>query len=693
MLNRLRHFTLSVTLVLVFCQNIPLKADEGMWLYNQLPLQHLKEKYGFEAPEKWRDHLMKASVRFNSGGSGSFISKNGLVLTNHHVGADTLAKLSTPEHDYYKDGFLARSSTEEIKAPDLELNQLISIEDVTSRINEAVAPTMNAAEAAAARRAAIAKVEKESLEKTGLRSDVVTLYQGGQYHLYRYKKYTDVRLVFSPEFDIAFFGGDPDNFEYPRFNLDMCIFRVYENGKPAEIENYLTWSSSGTEENELIFVSGHPGSTRRMFTIAALEFLRDHRVPYQMDYLNRQEIVLQQYSGEGVEQARRAKEELFSIQNSRKVYYGRIKGLQDPENFRKKQQEENLLLAQVGQDPKLKPLAKAWDEIAKAQKSAQKLFVKRAVLESGQAFNSHLFSIARTLVRLAEENQKPNEKRLAEYRDSSRASLEQQLFSEAPLFEDLEIAKLTDSLVYFVTKFGENHELVRQVLQGKSAAERATELVENTQLKNVAVRRMIAQGGSAAIQQSYDPMILLAQLVDPASRAIRQKYEEQVEEVERQSYAQIAQALFAVKGTSVYPDATFTLRLAFGEVKGYQEGTKLIPSYTTLAGAFEHEASHGSVAPFKLPKSWHEKKNEMNLETPFNFVATADIIGGNSGSPVVNRKGELVGLIFDGNIHSLVSDYFYEDRLNRAVSVDSRGMLEVLKKVYQANELVSELAN
>lgn len=691
MINRFSPKIGLFVLVISCCWSPHLKSDEGMWLYNQLPLEKLKNKYGFEPSEAWREHLMKSSVRFNSGGSGSFISKNGLVLTNHHVAADTLAKVSTAEHDYYKNGFLARSPKEEIKAPDLELNQLVSIEDVTATIQEVVKPGMSHAEASAARQAAIAKVEKESLEKTGLRSDVVTLYQGGQYHLYRYKKYTDVRLVFSPEFDIAFFGGDPDNFEYPRFNLDMCIFRVYENGLPAQIDHYLRWSQEGTQENELIFVSGHPGSTRRMFTVAALKFLRDFRVPYQLDYLNRQEIILQQFAGKGIEQARRAKEELFSIQNSRKVYYGRIKGLQDPDNLRKKQQEENEILAQVNQEPTLKPLAKAWETIAKAQKVAEKLFVKRAILEGAQGFHSQLFTIARTLVRLAQENKKPNEERLAEYRDSNRASLEQQLFSDAPIYEDLEIAKLTDSLTYLVTKFGENHDLVRQVLQGKSPSERASELIQKTQLKNVAVRRILAEGGTAAMKESFDPMILLAQIVDPASRAIRKKFEEQVEEPERQSYAQIAQALFAVKGTSVYPDATFTLRLAFGEVKGYEEGTEMISPYTTLRGAFEHEASHGAVSPFLLPKAWHDKKDLLNLETPFNFVATADIIGGNSGSPVVNKKGELVGLIFDGNIHSLVADYFYEEKLNRAVSVDSRGMLEVLKTVYEASELVKEL--
>ncbi|NDD03739.1 MAG: S46 family peptidase, partial [Proteobacteria bacterium] len=455
-------------------------ADEGMWTYNNLPTEILKEKYGFEPTQEWTEHLMKSSVRFNSGGSGSFISPRGLVLTNHHVGADALAKISTAEHDYYREGFLARTESEEIKAPDLELNQLLSIEDVTDKVNGAVKPGMSVAEAAAARRAAIATIEKESLEKTGLRSDVVTLYQGGKYQLYRYKKYTDIRLVFSPEFDIAFFGGDPDNFEYPRFNLDMCLFRVYENGQPVQTEHFLKWSAKGTNENDLVFVSGHPGSTRRMYTLAALAFLRDIRVPYQLEYLNRQEIMLQQFGGKGIEEARRAKEDLFSVQNSRKVYYGRVRGLQDPEVFRKKQKDENSLIAEVKSRPDLKDLGGAWATIELAQKSAKKLLVKRSLLEGAQAFNSQLFSIARTLVRLAEESSKPNEERLPEYRDSNRASLEQQLYSEAPIYEDLEVAKLTEALTFFVSKMGESNSLVKQVLAGKSPSERAIELVEKT---------------------------------------------------------------------------------------------------------------------------------------------------------------------------------------------------------------------
>jgi len=681
----------GISLLFVFC--IVLQADEGMWLYNQLPLETLKSKYQFEPSPEWQDHLMKSSVRFNSGGSGSFISGNGLVLTNHHVGADTLAKISTPQNNYYRDGFLAKSKSEEIQAPDLELNQLISIENVTSRVESSVTSEMTDAEAHQARLAVIAKIEKESFEKTGLRSDVVKLYQGGQYHLYRYKKYTDVRLVFSPEFDIAFFGGDNDNFEYPRFNLDMCIFRVYENGEPAQTPQYFKWSQGGTSEKDLVFVSGHPGTTRRMFTVSALTFLRDHQVPYSVERLNRLEIMLQQYAGKSLEHARQAQEDLFTVQNSRKVYWGRLRGLQDPEVMRKKQDEENKLIAQLKSAPELAPFVSAWDKIAVSQKSAEKLFVKRALLEGGQAFNSRLFDIARTLVRLADEDKKANEDRLAEFRDSNRESLQQDLFSHAPIYLDLELAKLTDALTALVTELGEDHPWVRKVLLGQSPAKRANELVSKTQLMSVPIRQLLAEDGQSAIKSSLDPMILLARSIDGEARKLRKQYEEKVEEPQQQGYAQIAKALFALKGTSVYPDATFTLRLAFGEVKGYSEGNNLIAPFTTLEGAFNHEISHGNVPPFKLPQSWHQNKNQLNLQTPFNFVSTTDIIGGNSGSPIVDKKGELVGLIFDGNIHSLVSDYFYDETANRAVSVDVRAMREVLKNIYRAEELLTELGD
>src|SRR5262245_25578176 len=408
--------TLAYAFTLALASRFTVVADEGMWVFNNLPKKQLKERYGFEPTDAWVEHVMKSSVRFNSGGSGSFVSSTGLVLTNHHVGADTLQKISTSEHNYYNEGYFAKRQQDEAKAPDLELNVLQSIEDVTEKVNAVLKPNMSPGEAFAARRAVMSTIEKESLDATGLRSDVVTLYQGGQYHLYRFKKYTDIRLVFAPEFAIAFFGGDPDNFEYPRYDLDICLFRVYENDKPAKIEHFLKWSKSGAGDNELVFVSGHPARTSRLNTVAALKFMRDVRAPYTLNLLRRREIMLQQYGQEGDEQARIAKEELFSIQNSRKAYFGRIAGLQDPAIMGKKEADEKELRGKVDGDAKMKSAyGSAWDHIAQAQKDYAEILRERSVLELGQGFNSELFIIARTLVRMAAEDQKPNTERLREY--------------------------------------------------------------------------------------------------------------------------------------------------------------------------------------------------------------------------------------------------------------------------------------
>ncbi len=684
-----RH--LAATVLVVLLSPLHSRADEGMWLFNDLPLAYLKDKYSFEPSQDWIDRVSQASIRFNSGGSGSFVSSKGLVLTNHHVGADVLHKLSTSEKDYYQDGYYARTAKEELQAPDLELNQLVSIEDVTDKVLSAVQPGMSTAKSNTARRAVVAEIEKSSFDKTGLRSDVVTLYRGGAYHLYRYKRYTDVRLVFAPEAAIAAFGGDPDNFEYPRYCLDACFFRVYENGKPARIKHFFKWSQSGAKEGELIFVSGHPGRTSRLYTTDALTFLRDARLPYTLNILRRWEVLLQQYGFEGEEQTRRAKDELFSIQNSRKALSGMLQGLQNPELILTKKNSELELRKRIEADPKLRSHSDAWDRIASAQKHYATLMRKRALLELGMAFRSNLFSMARTLVRMAAEDQKPNSERLAEYRESGRPSLEQSLFSKAPIHKDLERVKLADSLALLVEGLGGDNPLVEKVLAGRSPRARAANLVDNSDLHEVAKRKELAKGGSSAIASSEDPMIRMASLVDSESRALRKTYEEDVQEVERQAYAGISDAMFALQGTTTYPDATFTLRLSFGTIRGYNEGGTRIPAWTTLGGAFEHEANHGKEKPWRLPSLWHEKKDELDLSVPFNFVSTADIIGGNSGSPVVNRKGELVGLIFDGNIYSLTADYLYSDELGRATSVHSSAIRESLETVYQADRIAKEL--
>jgi hypothetical protein len=668
-------------------------ADEGMWVFNKLPLEHLKRAYGFEPTAGWVDHLRSSAVRFNSGGSGSFVSADGLVMTNHHVGADMLQKISTPQKDYYKDGFLARSYGEEVKAPDLELNVLVGIEDVTDRVLAAVKPGMDDAASATAKRGAMATIEKESTDRTGLRSDVVTLYNGGRYHLYTYKKYTDVRLVFAPEFAIAFFGGDPDNFEYPRYDLDVCFFRAYDNGKPARPEHYLKWSPSGAKDGDLVFVAGHPGRTNRLNTLAHLEYLRDVSYPFALDLLRDREAFLLSYSKRGAEQARQAKEDLFGIQNSRKARTGGLEGLRDRALFERKRQDEQALRDRVAASPKTSDYGKAWEKIAASQNVAREIARPLNFLERGLAFDSRLFSIARELVRLAEESTKPNPDRLREYRESALESLKLDLFSDAPIYPEFEAAKLAHSLAYWRDTVGPNDPMVERVLRGRSPEVVARSLVEGSKLADVALRKSIAEGGRPAIEQSNDPLIKLALAVDPEARALRKRFENEIEGVQTAQYGLIARALFEVKGDTVYPDATFTLRLAFGTISGYTAGGKTFAPFTTIGGAFEHAKAHGNTDPYELPPSWFKARDSgrLNLETPLNFVSTADIIGGNSGSPVVNRNNEVVGLIFDGNIQSLVLDFAYDDRVARAISVDSRAIVEALRNIYEAGALVKEL--
>jgi hypothetical protein len=688
-----RSLAMAAALALTSGLAAPTYADEGMWVFNNLPAKALKERYGFEPTPEWLEHVRLSAARFNSGGSGSFVSPHGLVMTNHHVGADTLQKVSTPENDYYKNGFHAKSQAEEVKAPDLELNVLVSIEDVTSQVNAEVAPNLDDAAAEVARRKAMAKIEKDSLEKTGLRSDVIKLYQGGQYHLYRYKTYTDVRLVFAPEFDVAFFGGDPDNFEFPRYNLDVCFFRAYENGEPARVEHSLTWSKEGTQEGDLVFVPGNPGRTSRLNTLAHLEYLRDVGFPFLLEFLHDKERFLLDYSSRGPEQARQAKELLLSIQNSRKAREGGYKGLRDAGFMNRKRADEEALKSRIVSDPvRNKAYAAAWDKIADAEKAAAGLLKPYNFLERGQAFDTELFSIARTLVRLAEEDQKPNADRLREYQDAGRKPLELALYSSAPIYPEFEKARLAHSLEFWARHMPD-HPLVQEVLKGRSPEQAAVELIDGSTLADVAVRRKIAEGGTRAIDESRDTMIALARLVDPEARKIRKLREDQVEGVEASQYGLLARAMFEEFGDRVYPDATFTLRLAFGTIKGYQQDGKTIAPYTTIGGAFEHAQAHGNKPPYELPESWIEARREkrLNLDTPFNFVSTADIIGGNSGSPVIDRKGELVGIIFDGNIHSLVLDFGYDDKQARAIAVDVRGIAEALRSVYSARTLLSEL--
>ena len=686
---------------LVVLAMIPTESfgDEGMWLFNNPPRALLKERYNFEPTDAWLEHLQKSSVRFNSGGSGSFVSADGLVMTNHHVAAHDLDKVSTDAKNYLRDGFHAKTHAEEIPCKGLELNVLQSIRIVTDEVQSAVKPGMSAADAFKARQAKIAEIEQAAAdEKNNIRADVVTLYAGGQYHLYTFKKYTDIRIVFAPEKQIAFFGGDPDNFEYPRYDLDMAFFRVYEDGKPVKPKHFLKWSEAGSKEGELAFVSGHPGRTNRMNTTAELKYLRDTGYPYVLQRLNRWEVLLGAWGGRSERNMQRCEEDLFSIQNSRKARLGGLGGLLDPVLFGRKEADEKRLKDYIaknsdspGNAPWINDAKSAFDVIAKAEKIRAEIIKEYTMLEGGAGFNSASFGIARTLLRAADEIPKPAGERLREFADARLPSLKFQLLSDEPIYEDLEIVKLADGLSFLATTLGPDHELVQKVLAGKSPRDRAYEVISGTKVRDPKVRKEFLDGGKAAVDGAKDPAIELARTVDQAARAIRKRMENEVEEPKRGAYSALAQARYAMDGDKVYPDATFSLRLAFGTVKGYKEDGKDVPAFTTMAGLYERSKEQHNKGPFELPKRWVERKDKIDLKTPFNFVCTADIIGGNSGSPVVNRAGEVVGLIFDGNIQSLVWDFVYTDEQARAVSVSSQAIPESLRSIYDAHGLATEI--
>jgi hypothetical protein len=701
-MKRLSWF-LSLAFLTMLMQTTDLLADEGLWLFNNPPKEVLKQKYGFEVTAKWLEHLQKSAVRFNTGGSGSFISADGLVMTNHHVGLTALQRLTgivnkditdpAKKKDFARDGFYARTLEEEFRSVDEELNVLMEIRDVTKEVKAAVTKDMTPEQAFEARRGVIAKIEAAATTGKEYRADVVTLYQGGQYHLYKYKRYTDVRLVMAPEQQIAFFGGDPDNFAYPRYDLDMCFFRVYENGKPAKIEHYLKWSKKGIVEDDLVFVAGHPGHTDRLNTVADLEYNRDVRYPYALRRLNRLEVMLSIYSMRGADHERKAKDSLFSVANSRKAYYWGLSGLQDAEIMNKKKAQEKALRESVANNAELKDLAGAWKTIEDIQKIRAANAKRYNLLEAAHGFNTPLFGYARTIVRAADELPKPNEKRLQEFGDSGQETLKVKLYSKRAFDKDFETAKLGDSLGWMVELLGYKDPLVQKVLAGKSPHVRAFELIEGTQLYDPKVRQQLYEGGKAALAASKDPLIELAKLVDAEARKVRQRLESEYGEPNEQAYDKIAQAKFAVEGASAYPDATFTLRLSFGQVKSYVEAGKKIPFQTTYAGLFAKNELEKNRPPFDLPQRWLDRRNHLNPTTPLNFVLTADIIGGNSGSPVVNRNAEVVGLIFDGNIQSLVWDFVYTDEQARSVAVASPAMPEALRAIYEAPALAEEIVS
>ncbi|MCI0569222.1 MAG: S46 family peptidase [Myxococcaceae bacterium] len=663
-------------------------AEEGMWTYDNFPSASVKAKYGFTPTQAWLDKVRVSSARLAGGCSASFVSGTGLVMTNHHCARGCIEQLSTASADYIANGFYARAEGEERQCPAMELNQLEGITDVTATLNDATRGLTGKAYADKLK-AEMAKLEKACATADNVRCDVVTLYQGGKYHLYKYKRFQDVRLVMAPEHAIAFFGGDPDNFEYPRYDLDVTFLRAYEDGKPAVTPNHFKWSKHGAKDGELTFISGHPGKTSRGLTVAQLEYHRDVMLPNTLMLLSELRGMVTEFQKRGPEQKRISNNLLFGVENSLKAQKGRREALVDEAFFAQKVAAEQDLRRKVDASPELKAkYGAAWDEIARATEQHNQVRKEVSFVGEGGSFSSTLFAQARTLVRAAAELPKANTERLREFNDANLPALKASLMSPAPIYPELEIARLTFSLTKMREELGADHPFVRKVLGKESPGTLATRVVNGSTLTDPKARKALLDGGAKAIAASKDPMVQLAALVDGDSRAMRKHYEENIEAVIKKASELVAKAKFDVYGTGAYPDATFTLRLSYGQVKGYMEDGKPVAAMTKMGGAYER---HTGEDPFRLPDSWVKSKGKLALGTPMNFATTNDIIGGNSGSPVINKDAEIVGLVFDGNIQSLGGEYGYDGTTNRAVSVHSDALIEALDKVYGAKRVLEEL--
>lgn len=678
----------GVTVILGLLFNSTLTADEGMWTFDNLPLKLLKEKYGFEPTQEWIDHLRLSCVRLSTGGSGSFISPNGLVMTNQHVMRGQLQKLSSPQNDYVKNGFCANSMADEIRCPDVEINVLVSMENVTERVQNA-AKDMDDKEGLKARAAEIVKIQKESFDTTGLRSDVVTLYRGGEYWLYRYKKYTDVRMVFAAEQQIAFYGGYLDNFTYPRYELDMALVRVYEDGKPVESKHYLKWNSQGVTDGELVFVVGNPGSTDRLMTMAQLETQRDLVLPMILKSINRRLNVLKNYAATGSEQARQVVSAIAGTENGLKAITGEFNGLLDKSLMKQKQDDENKFLAAVNGNPEWKKwYSKSWNDIAKVQKKYESLY---KALRFRTVPNGTMANNALRLARYAAELRKPDTDRMNGYHDAQLESFKMSMLSTAPVYPELDEKLLANAFSEASEQLGAGDPFVKVILNGRTPAESAAELIKGSKLHDVNFRKTLIDGGVTAIDGSEDPLIALARKIDPFMREAGKTFQDQVSSVEAAAAEKIGKARFAVYGKSLYPDATFTLRFAYGTVKGYPSNGTLAAPITTYYGLYDRAMGFGFKEPFQLPARYMERKDKIDLSTPSNFASTCDIIGGNSGSPVINKNGEAVGLIHDGNLEGLVGNYIYNDETGRAVSDHSAGMIMALRKLYDMDKVADEI--
>ncbi|MET0383186.1 MAG: S46 family peptidase [Burkholderiaceae bacterium] len=674
-------------------------ADEGMWTFNNFPSAKVAQEHGFAPDRAWLDHLRLASLRIAGGCSASIVSAQALVLTNHHCARQCIENVSgLAKKDYNRDGFFARNPADEPRCPGMEMDQLSDIADVTSRV-QASTRDVPAEKFNDVQKAAIAAIEKDCATSDEVRCEVVSLYRGGRYDLYKYRRFQDVHLVFAPEDRIAFFGGDPDNFNFPRYDLDVAMLRIYgKDGKPLQGAEHLAWSDGGPREGDLTFVSGNPGGTSRGLTVAELDDERDFRLAPTMVRIAELRGLITEYQHRGAQQRRQSNDLLFGIENALKAFAGRREALADLAFHARLVKDEADFRARVMADPALAAQAGgAWDAIA-ALVARNKMLRKRYnALERG-VIGCELFRTARELVRLADESGKPNGERLREYADARLPQMKADILANHPIHDELEIATLTFALTKIREDLGPDSPFVRRVFGQRSPADIAAAAVKGSRLKDLRTdargnavggyRKQLFDGGKPAVDASRDPMIDLARAFDADARAVRRLVETEVDGPMKRQQELLAKARFAIYGDTAYPDATFTPRLSYGTVKGWLEDGKPVAPFTTIAGAY---ARASGADPFALPDSWIKAKGRLAMDTPFNLVTDNDVIGGNSGSPMVNAKGEVVGLVFDGNIHSLGGDYGFDPGVNRTVAVDSAVLLEAMDKVYGARRLVEEL--
>jgi hypothetical protein len=686
----MKRFPVAALAALACCVAV---ADEGMWTFDNPPRAVIADKYGVNLDDAWLKRVREGTVRLDSGCTGSFISRDGLILTNHHCAEECIANNSTPENDLVGNGFLAGSREQEPRCGDDSISVLVGTEDVTAQVAKATAGIADDA-IVEARRSELTRLEQacEVASKTSaggaLKCERVTLYQGGQYWLYKYKRYEDVRLVFAPERDIAAFGGDPDNFQFPRWCLDMSILRAYENGKPASTPNHLRINWDGADPGDPVFVSGHPGNTDRLLTVAQLETQRTAFMPFWLMRFSELRGRILQYAKTGEEPRRTTESYLNQIENAIKVRRKQFDALLDPALFEAAAGKERALRTSVASSSGLAGSASAWDDIEKAQLVWRDMLVPHTFIEGGAAFNSQLFVYARTLVRAAAERARSNEARLAEFTETRLPAVKQGLEAPIPVYPEFEILRLSFGLERMREWLGPDHPLVRQVFGNDSPDTLAARLVGDSKLADPAARLALYEGGQAAIEASQDPMIRLAAAVDPTARELRKRFEEQVEGPVQRGQEAIAKARFAAYGTSDYPDATFTLRLSYGAMMGWNEKGEEVRPWTELSRAFERATGE---PPFKIPPRWLAAKDRLTMTTPANFTTNNDIVGGNSGSPMLNAKGEIVGLAFDGNIHSISGSYWFDERMNRSIGVHPAYMREAMDKVYGAKALLEEI--